>query len=205
MIPSIPLPEHPNPLPVANTTCLAILLLYIVYVRFLHPLARYPGPLLASPSNTRKAYYVYTLTIHENLSSFTCRESKAPIYKGGRSMGKTGFYNVFLYVLDILGEVAFGKPFSVQGQGDLEELHAINDHFLLAGVIGELPLQNVTEMMSRLSPVPWMRQLMKSRNKRKDICAQCVRFKINNTSDIPDLLKSLVGAVDPESGSRFSE
>ena len=36
-----------------------------------------------------------------------------------------------LYVLDILGEVAFSKPFGAQAKGDVEELHAINDHLLL--------------------------------------------------------------------------
>ncbi|KAL4915980.1 cytochrome P450 [Aspergillus aurantiobrunneus] len=243
-------------------------------MRFLHPLSKYPGPLLASPSNTYKAYYVYNLTLHEKLLELhktygPIVRAIALIYKGGRAMGKTEFYNAFtafnpnlfggrdedayprtpsrqlshrfaqvsvqkleplieaqmkvlvdklhgfaetgkvfdfkhmlsLYVLDILGEVAFARPFGVQLKGEAEELHAVNDHLLLAGVIGELPFQDLTKMLSRLSPVPWMRKLMKSRNKLKDICAQCVRFKINNTSNRPDLLKSLVEAVDPETGS----
>lgn len=32
---------------------------YVIYQRFLHPLSRYPGPLLASLSNVWKAYHVY--------------------------------------------------------------------------------------------------------------------------------------------------
>jgi hypothetical protein len=32
---------------------------YIVYMRFLHPLARYPGPFLASLTNLWKAYEMY--------------------------------------------------------------------------------------------------------------------------------------------------
>jgi benzoate 4-monooxygenase len=87
-------------------------------------------------------------------------------------------------------------------------LHAINDHLLLAGVIGELPCQNFTKFLSRFSPVPWMRSLMKSRDKLKGICAGCVRFKIGNleaTKSRPDLLRSLVEATDPESGKRLSE
>ncbi|KAL4952489.1 cytochrome P450 [Aspergillus filifer] len=275
-------------LPVLSTLCLTTLLLYIVYMRFLHPLSKYPGPLFASLSNTYKAYYVYNLTIHEKLLQLHMRygpvvrvgpnhlhtwdaDAIAPIYKGGRSMGKTEFYNAFtafnpnlfggrdedihalrrrqlshgfaqvsvqkleplietqmkilidklqtyaetreafdfkhmlsLYVLDILGEVAFAKPFGVQMKGEAEELHAINDHLLLAGVIGELPCQGLTKMLSRLSPIPWMRRLMKSRNKLKEICAQCVSFKIENTSDRPDLLKSLVEASDPETGKRVA-
>jgi cytochrome P450 len=110
-----------------------------------------------------------------------------------------------LYVLDILGEVAFSKPFGAQAKGHAEELHAINDHLLLSGVIGELPLQNFWKMLSKISPIPWMRRLMKSRNNLKQVCAKCVRFKINNPSDRPDLLRSLVEAVDPQSGSRLTE
>jgi hypothetical protein len=127
-----------------------------------------------------------------------------------RAFAKTGevfdFKNVLsLYVLDILGEVAFSKPFGVQEKGESDELHAINDHLLLAGVIGELPFQELWKTLSRMSPVPWMRQLVKSRNKLKNICSRCVNFKINNPSERPDILKSLVEAVDPESGSRLTE
>lgn len=127
-----------------------------------------------------------------------------------RGFAKTGevfdFKSVLsLYVLDILGEVAFSKPFGVQAKGESDELHAINDHLLLAGVIGELPFQDLWKTLARMSPVPWMRQLVKSRNNLKEICSRCVNFKINNPSERPDLLKSLVEAVDPESGSRLTE
>ncbi|PLB42242.1 cytochrome P450 [Aspergillus candidus] len=253
-------------------------------MRYFHSLSNYPGPLLATLTNTYKAYYVYNLTLHEKLLGLHMRygpvvrigpnhlhtwegEAIAPIYRGGRNMGKTEFYNAFtafnpnlfggtnedihslrrrqlshgfsqasitklepliegqlkilinklqmcaktgeildlkqalsLYVLDILGEVAFSKPFDAQAKGHAEELHAINDHLLLSGVIGELPLQDFWKMLSRISPLPWMRRLMKSRNNLKRVCGECVRFKINNPSDRPDLLRSLVEAVDPQSG-----
>ncbi|KAL3444783.1 cytochrome P450 [Aspergillus insuetus] len=253
-------------------------------MRYFHSLSRYPGPLVASLTNTYKAYYVYNLTLHEKLLELHMRygpvvrigpnhlhtwegEAIATIYKGGRNMAKTEFYDAFtafnpnlfggknedihslrrrqlshgfsqasitklepliegqmkiiieklqmyaktgeifdlkqtlsLYVLDILGEVAFSKPFGAQAKGDAEELHAINDHLLLSGVIGELPLQDLWKTLSRVSPIPWMRRLMTSRNNLKRVCGECVRFQINNPSERPDLLKSLVTAVDPESG-----
>lgn len=96
--------------------CSAVLgfaiILYILYQRFFHPLARYPGPLWASLSNSWKAYYVYRLTIHERLIEahryygpivrigpndlhFWDGEAIAPIYKAGRSMTKTEFYDAF--------------------------------------------------------------------------------------------------------------
>ncbi|KAL4736043.1 cytochrome P450 [Aspergillus similis] len=279
-----------TPMLILATLLLTTLLTYVVYMRHFHPLSQYPGPLFASLSNTYKAYYVYKLTIHEKLLELHNTygpivrigpnhlhtwegDAIAPIYKGGRSMGKSEFYDAFtafrpnlfggrdedthalrrrqlshgfaqvsvakleplidgqmailiaklrryartgqafdlkhalsLYVLDILGEVAFAKSFDVQHTEDNEKLHAINDHLLLAGVIGELPCQNFTKFLSRFSPVPWMRRLMKSRNKLKGICAGCVRFKIENleaTKSRPDLLRSLVEATDPESGKRF--
>jgi benzoate 4-monooxygenase len=99
---------------VAITTTLltAVILVYIIYMRFLHPLSRYPGPMLASLTNSFKAYYVYNLRLHEKLLElhihygpvvrigpnhlhFWEGEAIAPIYKGGRNMGKTDFYNAF--------------------------------------------------------------------------------------------------------------
>lgn len=112
---------------------------------------------------------------------------------------------ISLFVLDILGEVAFGKPFGVQEKGVSEELHAINDHLLLAGVIGELTFQNFWKALSRISPVPWMRKLMKSRNELKAVCSDCVEYKMKESSDRPDLLKNLVEAVDPHSGARLTK
>lgn len=110
-----------------------------------------------------------------------------------------------LYVFDILGDVAFGRSFGAQERGAADELSAINDHLLLAGVIGELPFQNLSKTFARLSPIPWMRRLLKSRGDLKAICAKCVKYKINNPSERPDLLKSLVEATDPESGARLTE
>ncbi|ODM19222.1 hypothetical protein SI65_05839 [Aspergillus cristatus] len=258
-------------------------------MRVLHPLARYPVPLLASLTYGWKAYYVYKLFFHEKLIELHQQygpvvrvgpnhlhiwdgNAIAPIYKGGRSMGKSEFYDAFmafnpnifgttnddihslrrrqlshgfsqasvvnleplienelkflqnrlrtfaqtgeifdlklllsLYVFDILGSVAFGKPFGAQQRGYEEVLPAINDHLLLAGIVGELPLQNVTKTISRWSPIPWMRRLMKNRDALKKVCAECVKYKINNPTERQDLLKSLVEAVDPDTGSTLTE
>lgn len=65
------------------------------------------------------------------------------------------FKNILsLYVLDIPGEVAFSKIFGAQDRGEAKELHAITDHLLLSGVIGELPCQNLWKTLARMSPVP---------------------------------------------------
>lgn len=89
-----------------------IFTIYIVYMRFFHPLAKYPGPLLASLTNVWRAYWVYKLSLHEKLVElhfqygpvvrigpnhlhFWDGDAIAPIYKGGRMMGKTEFYHAF--------------------------------------------------------------------------------------------------------------
>ncbi|KAL1860965.1 hypothetical protein Plec18167_003752 [Paecilomyces lecythidis] len=266
-----------------------IFTIYIVYMRFFHPLAKYPGPLLASLTNVWRAYWVYKLSLHEKLVElhfqygpvvrigpnhlhFWDGDAIAPIYKGGRMMGKTEFYHAFtafnpnlfggtdenihalrrrqlsngfsqasieklqplinrqmgilidklnafaksgtvfdlkdtisLYVLDILGEVAFSRPFNAQVRGEAEQIPAINDHILLACVIGELPFQDISKALARWSPVPWMRRLVQSRNRLKAICSECVRYKVTHPSDRRDLLQSLVEAVDPETGSKLTE
>jgi benzoate 4-monooxygenase len=81
-------------------------------MRYFHPLSKYPGPLIASLTNCFKAYYVYNLKLHEKLLELHMQygpvvrvgpnhlhlwegEAIAPIYKGGRNMGKTEFYDAF--------------------------------------------------------------------------------------------------------------
>lgn len=110
-----------------------------------------------------------------------------------------------LYVFDILDSVAFARPFGAQERGYEEVLPAINDHLLLAGIVGELPLQSFTKTIGRWSPIPWMRRLMKNRDALKKVCAECVKYKINNSTERQDLLKSLVKAVDPDTGSTLTE
>jgi benzoate 4-monooxygenase len=110
------------------------------------------------------------------------------------------------FVLDILGQVAFSQSFDSQSLDKyITHIPAINDHLLLSCVIGELPLQSVTKLLVRWSPIGWMRRLVKSRNVLKAICASCVRKKIENPEGQRDLLKSLVTARDPETGDGLSE
>lgn len=102
----------PSMLALASTLYPCLLITYIFYMRFMHPLSSFPGPLLPSLTSAWKAYYVYKLTLHERLVElheqygsvvrvgpnhlhFWDGEAIAPIYKGGRKMGKTEFYDAF--------------------------------------------------------------------------------------------------------------
>jgi len=91
----------------------ASLLLYVVYQRCFHPLAKYPGPFLASITDLWQVnQYLtlkqpYTLTaLHEKYGPFvrygpdklstTCESAVSIIYqKGGKSMPKTEFYDAY--------------------------------------------------------------------------------------------------------------
>ncbi|KAI1803997.1 putative cytochrome P450 [Daldinia bambusicola] len=85
---------------------------YVIYQRFFHPLANYPGPFLASLTNSWKGYYIYKLSLHEQLLKahinygpvvrvgpndlhFWNADAIVPIYKSGRQMTKTEFYDGF--------------------------------------------------------------------------------------------------------------
>lgn len=89
-----------------------LLLVYIVYYRYLHPLAKYPGPPLASITNLWKTYHLWNLhlphtlvRLHEqygdvvrvgpNDLSFRNPDAVNTIYKAGRQLQKTGFYDGF--------------------------------------------------------------------------------------------------------------
>jgi benzoate 4-monooxygenase len=85
---------------------------YIVYHRFFHPLAGYPGPFWASITNLWKVYHLWTLHLPETLAalhdhygevvrvgpndlSFRTDSATSLIYKGGRLLPKTKFYDGF--------------------------------------------------------------------------------------------------------------
>ncbi|KAH7378988.1 putative cytochrome P450 [Cadophora sp. MPI-SDFR-AT-0126] len=262
---------------------------YIIYQRFWHPLASYPGPWIASCTNVWKAYYVYNLAFHEKMVEahqrygsvvrvgpnhlhFWSADAIAPIYKAGKSVGKTEFYDAFTtfnpnlfggrdeaihakrrrqlshafsqasiermediidgqieilihhlkglaksgdafdlktiiacFVLDILGEVAFSRTFNAQVTGGAGEIEAINDHVYLSCVIGELPCQGLLKTLVAWSPFPWIRRLLKSRAHLKSTCEDCVKHNLENRSQRPDLLASLIIATDPETGEKLTD
>ncbi|KAF5703649.1 cytochrome P450 monooxygenase [Fusarium mundagurra] len=101
------------PILLQTLTVIGFLVLgYIVYYRYLHPLAKYPGPPLASITNLWKTYHLWNLhlphtlvRLHEqygdvvrvgpNDLSFRNPDAVNTIYKAGRQLQKTGFYDGF--------------------------------------------------------------------------------------------------------------
>lgn len=89
-----------------------LIVAYVTYYRVFHPLSKYPGPFLASFSNLWKVYHLWGLHLPERLVqahekygsvvrvgpsdlSFQSGDAIAPIYKVGRAMKKTKFYDGF--------------------------------------------------------------------------------------------------------------
>ena len=84
----------------------------LIYQRYLHPLRKFPGPFWATQTHLWKAYQLFThrmperlLALHEkygpvvrygpNDLSFQSPAAIAPIYKTGREMPKSDFYEGF--------------------------------------------------------------------------------------------------------------
>jgi cytochrome P450 len=104
-------------------------------------------------------------------------------------------------ILDGLGEMAFAKSFDSQRTEDATISNAIRDHILLACSIGQLPLQSVSKAVIAWSPIPWVRQLVKSRQQLKQQCTECVDYRISHPSNRKDLLHNTINAKDPETGA----
>ncbi|KIX03159.1 uncharacterized protein Z518_06710 [Rhinocladiella mackenziei CBS 650.93] len=102
-----------HPILVSFSTSLILFLFYVIYQRYFHPLAKYPGPFLASVTDLWQAYQFITLkqpyhltVLHEKYGPFvrygpdklstTCESAVPLIYqKGGRHMPKTEFYDAY--------------------------------------------------------------------------------------------------------------
>ncbi|KAM5384641.1 hypothetical protein ACJZ2D_001386 [Fusarium nematophilum] len=109
------LPALTSKLPAVALVALAVILLIslqVVYYRYLHPLAKYPGPFLASFTNLWKVRQLWSLRmpdtllrLHEehgdvvrigpNQLSFRQGGAVPRIYKAGRNLPKTNFYDGF--------------------------------------------------------------------------------------------------------------
>ncbi|OAL45725.1 cytochrome P450 [Pyrenochaeta sp. DS3sAY3a] len=157
------MPEHHNiviaignPRLSVHFLVLSIVLIgiYVVYYRYFHPLSKFPGPFLASFTNVWKAYHLSTLRMPETITklheeygsvvrvgpndlSFNSGSAVTSIYKAGRSLPKTSFYNGFTAFnpnlfgtqddeLHALRRRQMSHAFSLQSIKDMELL--INKH-----------------------------------------------------------------------------
>ncbi|KAM5520510.1 hypothetical protein FOXYSP1_14400 [Fusarium oxysporum f. sp. phaseoli] len=137
-------------LPILLQTSAAVgflVLVYLVYYRYLHPLAKYPGPPLASVTNLWKTYHLWNLhlphtlvRLHEqygdvvrvgpNDLSFRNPDAVNTIYKAGRQLQKTAFYDGFTtFNPNLFGtqDEEVCRPLSMNGRSTKSryQIHAI--------------------------------------------------------------------------------
>ena len=122
---------------------------------------------------------------------------------------------IHYYVIDVLGELAFGQSFGVQESGDESLVPPVKEHSLLAAAIGSWPA-----MMSTLKrwlpkvPSPALQRLYAGRAAVVKTASSCVRERMSALqgakdddliSQRKDILTSLILAKDPETGARLTE
>ena len=113
---------------------------------------------------------------------------------------------IAFYVLDVLGDLAFGRSFDSQRKQALESLPPINDHIYLACMLGMMPdvMPYVKSVLNHL-PLPWVQRLLTSRRKLRDLTAECVQARLDMKTKRKDLLSCLINAVDPGTGARLTQ
>ncbi|KAI1338210.1 cytochrome P450 [Xylariaceae sp. FL0016] len=294
-LPSVPL--------LASICALLATVFYIIYQRYFHPLAEYPGPFLASLTDLWQVYQFlsldqpYHLTkLHERYGPFvrygpdklsiTAEEVVPLVYqKGGRMMPKTEFYdaygakipNVFgmrdeaahstrrrlmahsfsitsvkgmeqyldanikimrdkitkyakegevfdlgkvlhYYVIDVLGELAFGQSFGVQLSDDATLVPPVVEHSWLAAVTGAWP--SMTAFLRKwlqIIPHPGLQALFRGRERVVELAAQSVQRGLDAVNASKegdheraisgrraDIITSLIQATDPETGEHLT-
>lgn len=113
---------------------------------------------------------------------------------------------ISFYVFDILGDVAFGRSFNTQISEVAPEIPAINDHILLSSLLGTFPFRSFFKSIIPILPIPWLRQLVDSRGKLKQTCADCVETRRQQSSaSRSDLMQHLLDAKDPETGAELTD
>lgn len=122
------------------------------------------------------------------------------------------------YVVDVLGELAFGQSFGVQETDDESRVPPVVEHSLLAAVTGAWPA--MTFRLKRWLPkVPSraLRRLFKGRAACAKLAATCVRLRLatlretkglDNDAAAPErnnILTSLILAQHPDTGETLSQ
>ncbi|ENH72102.1 Pisatin demethylase [Fusarium oxysporum f. sp. cubense race 1] len=171
-------------------------LVYIVYYRYLHPLAKYPGPPLASVTNLWKTYHLWDLhlphtlvRLHEqygdvvrvgpNDLSFRNPDAVNTIYKTGRQLQKTGFYDGFTTFnpnlfgtqdeeIHAIRRRQMAHAFSLQSIKEMEHFvdsHILKlrnnlDHFCNSNQEFDLKDMIAFYVFDVLDALPWMKKVL---------------------------------------------
>lgn len=122
---------------------------------------------------------------------------------------------IHYYVIDVLGELAFGQSFGIQESGDESLVPPVKEHSLLAAAIGSWPVMTATlKRWLPMVPAPALQRLYAGRAAVVKTASSCVRERMSalrdekddeSASQRKDILTSLILAKDPDTGARLTE
>lgn len=104
-----------------------------------------------------------------------------------------------------MGDLAFDNPFGAQLAHT--KVPNWNDHFFLGCLYGMLPSLLLWSMeIGNLIPLPWFRDLVKSRQIMRDQTIACVTRSlcVSEKQDNRSLLSYVIEARDPVTGEKLS-
>ncbi|KIW00167.1 uncharacterized protein PV09_08209 [Verruconis gallopava] len=119
------------------------------------------------------------------------------------------------YVIDVLGELAFGRSFGVQIADDESLVPPVVEHSLLAAATGSWPAmtRRLKKWLPKL-PIPALRRLFKGREACAALAASNVQRRMEELRSMmgtnekylgrKDIITSLILAKHPETGERLS-
>jgi len=122
-----------------------------------------------------------------------------------------------LYVVDVLGELAFSQSFGVQEADDEEMAPPVKEHSLLSAATGAWPAMTFTlKRWLPLAPYEPLRRLFAGRAACADLAARCVEKRLQDLEKVgddaeavaaqrKDILTNLILARHPDTGERLTQ
>lgn len=119
------------------------------------------------------------------------------------------------YVIDVLGELAFGRSFGLQISEDESQVPPVVEHSLLAAATGAWPaMTKVLKKWLPKLPSRTLRGLFEGRATCAALAARCVQKRmealkgaegLDATPSRKDILTSLILAKDPSTGEHLTQ
>jgi hypothetical protein len=120
---------------------------------------------------------------------------------------------IHFYVIDVLGELAFGKSFDLQETEDESRVPPVKEHSLLAAATGSWPSMtaNLKKWLPKV-PSRSLQRLFEGRAAAVKTASECVRKALDDTKQadgaVPsgrkDLLTNLVLSKHPDTGESLT-
>jgi benzoate 4-monooxygenase len=110
---------------------------------------------------------------------------------------------ISFFVLDVLGELAFSRPFGFLDTGDADSTPPIEQHVLLATMSGQTPwlIPYVNKCLPYV-PFPSLQRMIKGRTALRQMAVESVNDRLAIKSDRKDLLGRLLDELEAGTDSK---